>query len=65
MRRAAGRTGAVGGSRKSYFTASTVDNLDEILVLVSESPDLDLDFEVASGAATWAKFCVDATAVGR
>ncbi|HVZ82048.1 MAG TPA: hypothetical protein VG893_00115 [Terracidiphilus sp.] len=28
------------------FTADSVDTLDEVLVLVSESPDLDLDFEV-------------------
>lgn len=28
------------------FTPETIENLDDILVLVSESPDLDLDFEV-------------------
>jgi hypothetical protein len=28
------------------FSAGSIDDLDEILVLVSESPDLDLDFEV-------------------
>lgn len=28
------------------FTADTIDNLDEILVQVGESPELDLDFEV-------------------
>ena len=28
------------------FSAESIDNLDEILVLVGESPDLDLDFEV-------------------
>jgi hypothetical protein len=28
------------------FTADSIDALDEILVLVSESPELDLDFEV-------------------
>ena len=28
------------------FTSGSIDGLDEILVLVGESPDLDLDFEV-------------------
>lgn len=28
------------------FTPDSIDTLDEILVLVGESPDLDLDFEV-------------------
>ena len=28
------------------FTAESIDGLDEILVLVGESPELDLDFEV-------------------
>jgi hypothetical protein len=28
------------------FSSNSVDGLDEILVLVSESPELDLDFEV-------------------
>jgi hypothetical protein len=28
------------------FTADSIDSLDEILVLVSEAPELDLDFEV-------------------
>jgi hypothetical protein len=28
------------------FTAESIDALDEILVVVSESPELDLDFEV-------------------
>jgi len=28
------------------FTSGSIDALDEILVLVGESPDLDLDFEV-------------------
>jgi hypothetical protein len=28
------------------FTANSIDNLDEILVLVGEAPEFDLDFEV-------------------
>lgn len=28
------------------FTSDSIDALDEVLVLVSESPDLDVDFEV-------------------
>lgn len=31
---------------KLDFSANSIDALDEILVLVGESPDLDLDFEV-------------------
>jgi len=32
--------------QKLDFTGESIDALDEILVLVSESPELDLDFEV-------------------
>jgi hypothetical protein len=32
--------------QKLDFTAESIDALDEILVLVGESPELDLDFEV-------------------
>ena len=32
--------------QKLDFTADSIDSLDEILVLVGESPELDLDFEV-------------------
>jgi hypothetical protein len=28
------------------FTSDSIDNLDEILVLIGETPELDLDFEV-------------------
>ncbi len=44
--RAAVELGNDGFQKELDFTADTVDNLDDILVLVSESPDLDLDFEV-------------------
>lgn len=44
--RAAVELGEDGFQKELDFTADTVDNLDDILVLVSESPDLDLDFEV-------------------
>jgi hypothetical protein len=33
-------------NRKLDFTSDSIETLDEVLVLVSESPDLDLDFEV-------------------
>jgi hypothetical protein len=33
-------------SQRLDFTSESIDALDEILVLVSESPDLDLEFEV-------------------
>ena len=33
-------------SQKLDFTSESIDALDEILVLVGESPELDLDFEV-------------------
>jgi hypothetical protein len=32
--------------QKLDFTADSIDSLDEILVLVGESPEMDLDFEV-------------------
>lgn len=32
--------------QKLDFTAESIDSLDEILVLVGESPEVDLDFEV-------------------
>ena len=32
--------------QKLDFTAESIDSLDEILVLVGESPEMDLDFEV-------------------
>ena len=38
--------GSEGFQQNLDFSAESIDNLDEILVLVSESPDLDLDFEV-------------------
>ena len=33
-------------TQKLDFTSESIDGLDEILVLVSESPELDLEFEV-------------------
>ncbi len=33
-------------NQKLDFTADSIDALDEILVIVGESPELDLDFEV-------------------
>lgn len=44
--RAAAELGNDGFDKDLDFTAGTIDDLDDILVLVSESPDLDLDFEV-------------------
>jgi len=32
--------------QKLDFTSDSIDSLDEILVLVGESPELDIDFEV-------------------
>lgn len=43
---AAAEMGRVQFHQKLDFTAESVDALDEILVLVGESPELDLDFEV-------------------
>lgn len=44
--RAAAELGNEGFQKELDFTAGTIDNLDDILVLVGENPDLDLDFEV-------------------
>jgi hypothetical protein len=38
--------GAAEFEQRLDFTAESIDALDEILVLVGESPELDLDFEV-------------------
>src|SRR5271166_2291750 len=35
-----------GFQKKLDYSSESIDHLDEILVLVSESPELDLDFEV-------------------
>jgi hypothetical protein len=47
---------AVGWARDEFqqkldFTSESIDALDEILVLVSESPELDVDFEVRLGGS--------------
>ena len=52
--------GAVETAKKDYrkaldYSAESVDILDEILVMVGESPDHDVDYEVACGAPTWVK----------
>ena len=44
--RAAAELGQSEFKHKLDFTSDSIDALDEILVLVSESPELDLDFEV-------------------
>ncbi len=44
--RAAVELGNEGFQQKLDYSAESIDSLDEILVLVSESPELDLDFEV-------------------
>jgi hypothetical protein len=44
--RAAADRGAREFSQKLDFTSDSIDGLDEILVLVGESPELNLDFEV-------------------
>ncbi len=44
--RAAAELGNEGFQQRLDFTAESIDNLDEILVLVGENPDVDLDFEV-------------------
>jgi hypothetical protein len=44
--RAAAELGGREFKQKLDFSADSIDALDEILVLVSESPELDLDFEV-------------------
>lgn len=44
--RAAADLGRDGFGQKLDFSADSIDGLDEILVVVGESPELDLDFEV-------------------
>lgn len=44
--RAAAELGAAEFQQKLDFTAESIDPLDEILVMIGESPELDLDFEV-------------------
>lgn len=44
--RAAVELGSEGFHQKLDYSAESIDNLDEILVVVSESPEMDLDFEV-------------------
>jgi len=44
--RAAAELGQSEFKHRLDFTAESIDALDEILVVVSESPELDLDFEV-------------------
>ncbi len=44
--KAAAELGRTQFSQKLDFTAESIDALDEILVLVGESPELDVDFEV-------------------
>jgi hypothetical protein len=44
--RAAAQRARTEFSQKLDFTSESIDRLDEILVLVGESPELDLEFEV-------------------
>ena len=44
--RAAADLGHSQFKQKLDFTADSIDSLDDILVLVGESPEMDLDFEV-------------------
>ena len=44
--RAAAELGSTQFGQKLDFTSESIDGLDEILVTVSESPELDVDFEV-------------------
>lgn len=44
--RAAAEWAREGFNHKLDFTSDSIDELDEILVLVGESPELDIDFEV-------------------
>ena len=44
--RAAAELGEREFRQKLDFTSESIDSLDDILVLVGESPELDLDFEV-------------------
>ncbi|MGA8672630.1 MAG: hypothetical protein WB679_22325 [Terracidiphilus sp.] len=43
---AAVELGSEGFQQNLDFSSESIENLDEILVLISESPDVDLDFEV-------------------
>ncbi len=43
---AAAELGSANFQHKMDFSSESIDALDEILVLVGESPELDLDFEV-------------------
>jgi hypothetical protein len=43
---AAAELGKEGFNQTLDFSSDSIDGLDEILLLVSESPELDLDFEV-------------------
>ncbi len=43
---AAAALGAAEFQQKLDFTGESIDGLDEILIVVGESPELDLDFEV-------------------
>ena len=44
--KAAVELGGEGFRQKLDFSAESIEDLDQILVLVSENPDVDLDFEV-------------------
>lgn len=44
--RAAAELGNVAFNQNLDFSPGSIDGLDEILILVGESPELDLDFEV-------------------
>jgi len=44
--RAAAERAKIEFQQRLDFTSDSIDGLDEILVLVGESPELDLDFEV-------------------
>ncbi len=44
--RAAAAHARAGFDRELDFSAESIDTLDDLLVLVGESPELDLDFEV-------------------
>ena len=44
--RAAADWGRIQFGQKLDFTSESIDGLDEILVMVGESPELDVDFEV-------------------
>jgi hypothetical protein len=39
------------------FTEDSINALDEILVLLGESPEIDLDYESRLWAAIWARCC--------